>query len=65
MERPVNFRQPIDSIFAAAAREIAVRPGRLQVTYDPILGYPRTLTFGTPENDGGGYIAVDSVRALP
>lgn len=63
--RPLNYRQSVDSVFSAAATEIMVRPDRLHVTYDVSLGYPRTLTYGTPENDGGGYISVDSVRAVP
>ena len=63
--RPLNYRQSVDSVFLAAATEIMVRPDRLHVTYDVSLGYPRTLTYGTPENDGGGYISVDSVRAVP
>ncbi len=62
---PLTWRQPVDSIFKQVAEEIRQRPERLQVTYDDKLGYPRTLTYGTPENDGGGYITVDSVRPIP
>jgi hypothetical protein len=58
-------RFSIDSLFALVATEIRERPNRLQVTYDAILRYPRTLTYGTPENDGGGYITADSVVAIP
>jgi Family of unknown function (DUF6174) len=62
--RPLTYRASIDSLFAAVAREIRDRPERLQVTYDEALGFPRSLTYGTPENDGGGYIKADSVQAL-
>ena len=63
--RPTDFRPSVDSVFGLVLREIAERPERLQVTYDPTLGFPRTLTYGTPENDGGGYISIDSVVAIP
>jgi hypothetical protein len=63
--RPLNYRQPIDSLFAMVAVEIRVRPERLRVTYDAARGFPRTLTYGTPENDGGGSIVADSLRELP
>ena len=63
--RPVSYRHPMDSIFAMVHREIVERPERLNVSYDPALGFPRTLTYGTPENDGGGTITIDSVRAIP
>ena len=63
--RPTTFRPSVDSVFGLVLREIAERPERLQVTYDPTLGFPRTLTYGTPENDGGGYISIDSVTAIP
>jgi Family of unknown function (DUF6174) len=63
--RPLTYRQPVDSVFGLVRTEIAERPNRLQVTYDPSLGFPKTLTYGTPENDGGGYITIDSVQAIP
>jgi hypothetical protein len=63
--RSLNGRTTIDSLFSLVANEIRERPNRLQVTYDAGLGYPRTLTYGTPENDGGGYITADSVVAIP
>ena len=65
VSRPLTYRQPMDSIFALVRQEIRERPERLQVTYDPGLGFPRTLTYGTPENDGGGHITIDSVQAIP
>jgi Family of unknown function (DUF6174) len=61
---PIDFRQPIDSVFAFLRREQATRPQNLTVTYDALLGYPRTVKYGTPENDGGGYITIDNVRAI-
>ena len=65
VSHPTDWRQSIDSVFSLVRREIRERPERLEVTYDATLGYPRTLTYGTPENDGGGYISIDSVRAVP
>lgn len=63
--KPLSYRSSIDSLFSKVSEEIRVRPGRLQVTYDPALGFPRSLTYGTPENDGGGYITADSVAVVP
>lgn len=63
--RPLTYRQPVDSIFGLVRVEIRERPERLTVSYDRTLGFPRTLTYGTPENDGGGYITIDSVQAIP
>lgn len=63
--KPLTYRSSIDSLFSKVSEEIRLRPGRLQVTYDPALGFPRSLTYGTPENDGGGYITADSVAVVP
>lgn len=63
--RPLTYRVTIDSLFSTAAEEIRVRPERLQVTYDVALGFPRSLTYGTPENDGGGFIRADSLAVVP
>ena len=63
--QPITYRQTIERMFSVVRSEIRERPERLQVTYDPTLGFPRTLTYGTPENDGGGYISIDSVVAIP
>ncbi len=63
--RPLNYGLSIDSLFNIAAEEIHLRPERLQVTYDVALGFPRNLTYGTPENDGGGFIRVDSLTVVP
>jgi hypothetical protein len=46
-------------------QELIARPSRLEVEYDPALGYPRRLKYGTPENDGGGFIYLDSVVVAP
>jgi hypothetical protein len=62
--RELSRGASIDSLFRMVATEIRDRPERLQVTYDAQLGFPRTLTYGTPENDGGGYITADSVVAI-
>jgi Family of unknown function (DUF6174) len=61
---PLDFRQPIDSVFAFLRREQATRPQNLTVTYDAVLGYPRTVKYGTPENDAGGFITIDSLREI-
>ena len=63
--RPLTYRQPVESIFGLVQVEIRERPERLEVSYDRTLGFPRTLTTGTPENDAGGRITIDSVRAIP
>lgn len=63
--RPLEFRQPIDSVFAMVRQELIARPSRLEVEYDPALGYPRRLKYGTPENDAGGFIYLDSVVVAP
>jgi hypothetical protein len=63
--RPLTFRKPIDSLFAMVRTEISVRPERLRITFDKRLGYPSSLTYGTPENDGGGTITVSEVSRLP
>ena len=60
-EQPVATRPSIDSLFAFVRQELQRAPANLIVTYDPVLGYPRTVKWGTPENDGGGYISADSV----
>ena len=62
-EMPVTSRQGIDSLFAFVRQELQRDPAHLVVTYDAALGYPRTVKWGTPENDGGGYISADSVVA--
>jgi hypothetical protein len=57
-------RAPIDSLFTFIRQQLDERPERLSVTYDQILGYPRAIQWGTPENDGGGFIGAEGVQAL-
>lgn len=60
-----RFQQPVDSLFALIRREARDLPSRLEVTYDARLGYPRRISYGQQEVDGGGVILVDSLRADP
>lgn len=62
---PLRFRQPVDSLFALILREAIELPSRLTVTYDAKLGYPRRISYGRQELDGGGVIIIDSLRAEP
>jgi hypothetical protein len=61
---PLDYRTPIDSVFALVRREQATRPQHLTVTFDSTLGYPRAIKYGTPENDAGGYISINNLRAI-
>ena len=60
----VPSRVPIDSLFAFIRQQLDQQPERLSVRYDPFLGYPRSINWGTPENDGGGFIGAEGVQAL-
>lgn len=62
---PVALRPPVDSLFAFIREQLATGPANLEVTYDPDLGYPRSIKWGTPANDAGGYVFADSLRRLP
>ena len=62
---PLDYRQPIDSIFRFIRDEAVRRPEHLRVTYDPTLGYPITVLWGTIANDAGGSIEIRDVRRLP
>ncbi len=62
---PLTWRQPVDSLFALALREAIELPSRLEVTFDPRLGYPKRLSFGRQEVDAGAVIVIDSLRAIP
>jgi Family of unknown function (DUF6174) len=64
VSEPVRNRQSIDSLFAFVRREIDRQPERLRVSYDPTLGYPLEIYWGTPENDGGGFIGSTEVQGL-
>jgi Family of unknown function (DUF6174) len=61
---PLTYRFPMDSVFAFVRREQATRPQNLTVTFDAQLGFPRSIKYGTPENDAGGFITIDNVRAM-
>ena len=53
----------IDGLFDLIREQLDVLPSRLDAEYDATLGYPTKVTYGTPENDGGGIIFVrDLVR---
>ena len=60
VRRPLSYRQPIDSLFALLRRE-AASPWRVDVEFDQRLGYPRRISYGRQEVDGGGIIAIDGL----
>ncbi len=64
-EEPPIYRLSIDSLFAFVKRQQRDDPSHLRVTWDQTLGYPRTVDWGTPENDAGGFFGVSSVRRRP
>jgi Family of unknown function (DUF6174) len=64
-QRPTSYRQPIDSLFAFIELQLRERPDLVEATYDAQYGYPRSLKWGTPANDAGGYSTVDSLVILP
>ena len=64
VSEPVRNRQSIDSLFAFVRREIDRQPERLRVSYDATLGFPSEIYWGTPENDGGGFIGSTEVQGL-
>jgi Family of unknown function (DUF6174) len=64
-QRPTSYRQPIDSLFAFIELQVRERPDLVEATYDAQYGYPRSLKWGTPANDAGGYITVDSLVIVP
>jgi Family of unknown function (DUF6174) len=64
VSEPTRYRQSIDSLFAFVRREIDRQPERLRVSYDATLGYPLAIYWGTPENDGGGFIGSSEVQGL-
>ena len=58
---PLTYRPTIDGLFDFIESEQRTRPSLLEVSYDPTLGYPTRIKYGTPENDGGAVIAVTSL----
>lgn len=63
--QPLNFRQPVDSLFALLRREALENPALLTVSYHPSLGYPTRISYGNQAVDGGGVITVDSLTPIP
>ncbi|MCC7052392.1 MAG: hypothetical protein IT355_03935 [Gemmatimonadaceae bacterium] len=63
-DEPVAYRPAVDSLFAFVRQQLRDDPGHLTVAYDPALGYPRQVKWGTPENDAGGFVGADSLVAL-
>jgi hypothetical protein len=61
---PIDFRAPIDSVFSFLREEQLSRPQYLAVTFDAELGYPRSIKYGTPENDAGGFITISKLTAV-
>jgi hypothetical protein len=51
----------IDGLFDLIREQLQVLPDRVDAEYHSTLGYPTKLTYGTPENDGGGIIFVRDV----
>ena len=51
----------VDSLFSFVRQQSRSDPANLRVTYDRTLGYPREVFWGTPANDGGGFIGADSL----
>jgi hypothetical protein len=51
----------IDGLFDLIREQMETLPSRLEVEYHGTLGYPTKVTYGTPENDGGGIIFVRDV----
>jgi hypothetical protein len=53
----------IEGVFDLIREQLRTLPSRLDAEYHQTLGYPTKVTYGTPENDGGGIIFVrDLVR---
>ncbi len=62
---PLTWRQPVESLFVLLRREALDLPSRLEVSFDAKLGYPRRISYGAQEVDGGGVIVVENLRELP
>ena len=48
----------VDGLFDLIREQLTTLPRRLDVQYHAIIGYPTRVSYGTPENDGGGTILV-------
>ena len=62
---PVGWRGAVPALFAVVRREAVELPARLDVTFDRRLGFPRRISFGKQELDGGGVIVIDSLQVEP
>jgi hypothetical protein len=54
----------IEGLFDLIREQLETLPSRLDAEYDAALGYPTKVTYGTPENDGGGIIFVRELVRL-
>ena len=63
--RPISYRQPVDTLFALVRREIGSNPSKLEVSYDQTLGYPRRIRYGNMEVDAGGILTADDLKGIP
>jgi hypothetical protein len=63
--RPLDDRQPIDSLFAIVRTELRERPDLLTAAFDRKLGFPTLISYGDRAVDGGGVISVSEVVAIP
>jgi hypothetical protein len=61
---PLQFFEPIDSLFPLAIRE-AERGALKEIVYHPQLGYPVKIVSGTPNPDDGLSVEVSELTALP
>ncbi len=63
--RPLEYRQPIDSLFALVRTELLERPELLATEFDSKLGFPTLISYGDRAVDGGGVISIAEVVAIP
>jgi hypothetical protein len=66
VERPLAYGRSIDSVLARVRVELRDPTATVEVTYDPVLGYPRRFSV-TRKNveDADVTITLDSVVAIP
>jgi hypothetical protein len=64
--RPLTYRESIDSMLARVRVELRDPAATVEVTYDPVQGYPRRFSV-TRKNveDADFSVMVDSVVAIP
>ena len=63
LELPRAFWFKIEDLFALIESQRLRQPLLLEVEYDPKLGYPTRIKYGTPQNDAGGSIFVSQLVA--